>query len=256
MPEKDIIAPVRESDGKGPAESDAADAGAKPDAGKEETIGEVLQTNASEAEHEAKTVPLSALIELKKTDKEQKRQIRELQKRIEGGELETETATDIDALIEEFPDADPNFLKKFVKLARAEAKKEAEEEVSNKLKPIRAEQTAKQLDERFEAQYAKVLENMPEYAKIANKGVIKTLTLSPSNSNKTFTQIIEESYGHLVTGKRTVDAGSARAGKNDDAEVDFKRAAKDTGYYQEIMANPVLKKKYNARMVEGLSSKL
>lgn len=254
MPEKDNIAPASESEVIEPAASNAAATGDEPKAGKEETIGEVL--NPGEAKKEAETVPLSALIDLKKTDKEQKKQIKELQKKLEDGVAAEQAAPDIDALVEEFPDLDPKFLKKFVALARAEAKKEAESEITNKLKPIREKETADALNARFETHYAKVIEAMPEYAKIANKEVIKTLSLSPKNANKTFTQIIEESYGHLVTGKRTVDASSPRAGKNDDAEVDAERAAKDPAYFKEVMSNPTLKQKYNEKMTDRLYSQL
>lgn len=252
MPEKENIVPAPGSEVTEPAESNAAAPVEKTEAGKEETIGEVL--NPGEAKKEAETVPLSALIDLKKTDKEQKKQIKELQKKLEDGVAAEQAAPDIDALVEEFPDLDPKFLKKFVALARAEAKKEAEEEVSSKLKPIREKETADAINTRFETHFAKVLEAMPEYAKIVNKDVIKTLSLSPKNANKTFTQIIEESYGHLVTGKRTIDAGSPRAGKDNDAEVDTARAAKDPAYFKEVMADPVRKKKYNDDMFGRISS--
>jgi hypothetical protein len=80
--------------------------------------------------------------------------------------------------------------------------------------------------------------------------------LNPANSNKTFTQIIEEAYGHLVTGKRTFDSASTRAGKNDSFEVDDERMHKDPEYFDTVINNPLTKEKYNKRMIERISSHL
>jgi hypothetical protein len=92
---------------------------------------------------------------------------------------------------------------------------------------------------------------MPEYKNIANKDVIKSLSLDPKNANKTFAKILEDSYGHLITGKKTLEKTTVRGG-NSDSPIDFNKAAKDMEYYKEIMANPELKKKYNESLTDRI----
>jgi len=85
---------------------------------------------------------------------------------------------------------------------------------------------------------------MPEYENLVNREVIKVLSLDPKNANKTFAQLIEETYGKAITGKRTIETTKPGGGK-EPTEIDFDKALKDTEYFKEIMSNPTLKKKYN-----------
>ena len=95
---------------------------------------------------------------------------------------------------------------------------------------------------------------MPEYSGVVKEDVIKALSLIPANSSKTFTQLIEETYGHLIQGKRSIDSSSNKNSKNDSGDVDIQRAYKDPAYFKEIMENPVLKKKYNESMSDRIAS--
>jgi hypothetical protein len=96
---------------------------------------------------------------------------------------------------------------------------------------------------------------MPEYSAIVNKDVIKTLSLDPANQNKTFQQLIEETYGNALGGKRTLETTTPRGGKALES-VDFDRAKKDGKYLEEVLANPDTKKEYNEGLIGRLSAHL
>jgi hypothetical protein len=78
--------------------------------------------------------------------------------------------------------------------------------------------------------------------------VIKTLSLDPKNSNKTISQLIEETYGNALPGKRSIEQNKP-GGSKESGEIDFDRAKKDGSYFKEIMADPGLKKKYNDNLI-------
>lgn len=232
---------------------------AKPEAAKDEktegTVGDALGTTQKSEEKKEEMVPLSALLEVKKDNKELAREMKELKKSIEQGASREEVSTDLAALAEKH-NVDPDFLNDFAKAVRAETKRETEEEVTNKLKPVLEKDRAEKIDKAFNTHFNKALEGLPELKDVVNKDVIKTLSLAPENANKTFTQLIEEAYGHLNTGKRSIDSGTSRASKNAEVEIDHKRAATDPEYYKKIMANPAMKEEYNKGLVDRLSSRL
>ena len=95
---------------------------------------------------------------------------------------------------------------------------------------------------------------MPEFDGVVNKDVIMALTRDPNNASKTFPQLIEAAYGHLLQGKRTVDTGSSRTGKEDNMIVDIAKAKTDSEYFKMVMSDPNLKKQYNDKMVSGLQN--
>lgn len=220
---------------------------------KEETIGEVLKSKKQESKDES--VPLASFLEMKKENKKLAREMNELKRSIEQGATKKEVTADLKALSEKH-NIDAEFLQDFAQAVRQEAEQDVEEKVSSKLKPFEEKEKAEKLDKTFNQHYSKAMEQMPEFEKIVNKDVIKTLSLNPANSNKTFTQLIEEAYGHLVSGKRTFDSASTRAGKNDSFEVDDERMHKDPEYFDTVINNPLTKEKYNKRMIERISSHL
>lgn len=220
---------------------------------KEETIGEALKSQKQEPKEES--VPLASFLEIKKENKNLAREMKELKKSIEQGATKKEVTADLKALSEKH-NIDTEFLQEFVQVVRQEAEQDVEEKVSSKLKPFEEKEKAEKIDKAFNQHFSKAMEQMPEFEKIVNKDVIKTLSLNPANSNKTFTQLIEEAYGHLVTGKRTFDSASTRAGKNDSLEVDDDRMHKDPEYFDTVMKNPLTREKYNKRMIDRISSHL
>lgn len=225
----------------------------------EPTIQEALNpTEKPEASApKVETVPLAAHIELKKSAKAAAKRVEELEQLVRDGASKEEITETARELSEEFPEVDPNFIKKFEASVLAKVTKVAERNISESLRPLQEEKRAGEIDKRFNDVFARTMANMPEYKDLVNKSVIKTMSLSPENANKTFTQIIEEAYGHLVTGKRTMDpATNQRVSKDEAGELDMSRAKTDSNYFKEVMANPSLKKQYNDKMMSRLSSQL
>lgn len=259
MPEPtDKIAPAEESKQQQPAAPAEPAEGKEPAADKkEETVGEVLETanEPKPSKDEEESVPLSKYLETKNANKALSKRVKDLEKSIEDGASDKEISLDINAIAEEH-DVNPKFLKDLVKAIRAEASAEAEGKIDSKLKPLHEKERAEKINAAFKAGYSKAMESMPEYEGVVKEDVIKSLSLLPQNANKTFTQLIEETFGHLIQGKRTMDSGSSRAGKNDDGDVDTARAQKDPEYFKQVMANPVLKKKYNDALTNRLASQL
>lgn len=213
---------------------------------KEETVGEVLDRKED-------SVPLATFLELKNSNKEMSRELKELRQTIDDGATKKEVASDIKSLAEKY-DVDENLLEDLVKSAKSEASKELDSKIESRLAPLEARGKEEKRDAIFNEHFKKAMANMPEYEGVVNESVIKSLSLSPSNSSKTFPQLIEEAYGHLLTGKRTMDTASTRTGKEDNIVVDSDRAKKDPEYFKEVMSNPVLKKQYNESMMNRLTS--
>ena len=212
---------------------------------KEATVGEIL----GQENKEAKLVPESALIQYKKDNKEMKKELEELRQQISEGATKKEVSSTVKDLAKKF-NVDEEFLSELAGTMKKEAKSELEEEFGSKIKSFEEKDKAKKIDEVFNQTFDKILEENPEYKGIVNKDVIKALALNPINANKSFSKIIEESYGHLVKGKKTMETTTPRGGN--DGEIDFSKARSDTKYFEQIMADPILKKKYN----EGLASRL
>lgn len=249
MDTKSQIAPAEEAKPTEPAKTEAAPETQKTEPVKEVTVSEALETTTPEpAKAEPRVVPEAVFLEVKK-------ELKDLRRSIEQGATKSEVSADLKSIADKY-DLDENFLGELSSFIESKSKAKFEEEFSSKLKPIQDKEKAEKIDKAFTEHFSKAMENMPEYEGVVNKDVIKSLSLDPINANKTFAQIIEESYGHLVTGKRTMDSSSPQAGRSDNTEVDFDRAKKDPKYYSEVMANPVLKKKYNENLTDRLYTAL
>jgi hypothetical protein len=262
MDPKDQVAPVVEPKETAPAKSEAAvetpgtenTPAPKVETKKEETIGEALGTGKTEPvkAKEPKMVPESVLIEVKKELKELKRSIEA------GSTTKVEVATDIKALAEKYG-VDEAFLNELGTLMYSKSKADLEEEINQRLAPLQEQVTGKDREEKinkaFDRAYANAIKQAPEFEKIANKAVIKALSLDPKNAHKTFNQLIEEAYGHLVTGKRTLDPAGG-GGRSETGVVDMARAKSDGDYFKQVMADPILKKQYNENLTGRLSSVL
>lgn len=241
---EDIKKPEAEPEQKAPESTD------------EKTMGEIINdtvppTDPKDPKVEDETVPLPAFLDLKKDYKELKKSFKDLQDKISSGDVSKEDiAEDLNALAEEF-DIEPKFVNKLAKILEGKAEKKAGEV----LKPIlerestlTAAEKKRKLDEAFTKHYNEALEKMPEYNDIANADAIKALSFLPENSKKTFAQLIEETYGKAITGKRTIETTKPGGGK-DPEPIDFNRAKNDTEYFKTIMADPAKKKEYNAHML-------
>lgn len=241
MPEPEVKVPAEESKDTKPAEEVAAPK-------KEETIGDALNTKIPTKE--PKMVPEAVLIEYKKENKEIHKELRDLKALIESGATKKEVSGDLKALAEKH-NVDPEFLSEFADSVRKEADSKIDEKINEKIKPIEEKENAEKREKVFNQHFDKTLEEMPEYKDLVNKDVIRALVMDPKNANKTFAQIFNDSYGHLVTGKKTLDTTTPRGGQ-EDASIDFARAKSDSKYFEEIMADPQLKAKYNADLATRL----
>lgn len=213
---------------------------------KEKTVEEIQEVVAPKPKE---TVGLDKFLEVKNDNKALKQSVKDLQAKIEAGGSKAEVTADIEALSIAYPDVDKQFLAQLTAAIRSQVKQDADKEVDERLKPFEQEAKDKRINEAFETHYASALEKLPEFAKIANKDVIKALTLSPKNANKTFTQIIEEAYGNAIPGRRTIETTVPGGGK-EPAPLEFDRARKDGAYFNEVMASPKLKAEYNAEMLK------
>lgn len=248
--ETEVVNPATDPQKPNPEAADADKGKKVPEADKKEvTAGEVLGDGEDPKDpkpKEERMVPEAVLLEYKKENKQLAKGLADLKALIESGGSKKEISDDLKALGEKH-NVDPEFLHDFASAVRAQAKAEAEAEI----KPLKEKDNAQRVEKIFTEHYDKTLEAMPEYKDIAQKDVIRALALDPKNKNKTFAQILESAYGHLITGKHSFDAAKP-GGSKDNAEIDFKRAKTDTEYFNQIMANDAMKKRYN----DGLAQRL
>ena len=178
--------------------------------------------------------------------KKAEKELKALKKSIEAGATQQEISDDIEEISEEY-DIDPVFLTKLVSSIKAKTEKDLEVKIESKLGD-------KDKTDKFETAFNKAfqvaLERGPEFQAIANPEVIKTLAKLPQNSKKTVSQLLEETYGNALTGKRTIETTSPGGGK-DPEPLDYDRATTDLEYYNKVMADPKLKEQYNKLMVYG-----
>lgn len=194
-------------------------------------------------------VPLKTFLETKKEKKALEKEISDLKDQIAKGATKAEISSDLKSIAEKY-DVDSNFLEELSTLIYSKAKSEADEVLSAKLKPLEAKERAEKIEKIFSENFSKVMEEMPEYKDVVNRDVIKELSLLPQNAKKTFQQIVEETYSKTVTGKKTMETSTPRGGK--EAAYDESKMVKDPKYFNEAMANPELKKKYNDGLVDRL----
>ncbi len=139
--------------------------------------------------------------------------------------------------------------KEFVGELAAVLTKSAEDAAEARIAPMKEQERKAAIDKAFEAEFSRIMERMPEYTGVANKDAIKSLSLLPGNAKKTLAQLIEETFGGAITGKRTIEPNKP-GGRNEPGPVDVSRARKDPEYFKEVMANPETKAEYNKKMLE------
>lgn len=223
---------------------------AEPVKVEDKVVSDIVKPEVSPEKEKARVVPESVFLEEKRERKELAKELKEIKKMMEDGLSKKEVSADVKEIADEFGLTEQSVAKLIAKVGE-QTKAEYDKEIEARLKPIQEKERAESVAKTFNEHFDKLMEAMPEYKNIASKDVIKSLSLDPKNANKTFAKILEESYGHLVVGKKTLEKTSARGG-NSDAPIDFSRANRDMEYYKEIMANPELKKKYN----EDLTSRI
>lgn len=214
------------------------------------TIADLIgQTEVQEPKEEPKTVGLDKFLEEKKARKALEKEVKDLKKLIEEGGTKQEVDASIESIAEEYPDVDPKFLSKLAQAIRAETDKSLDEKISSKIKPIEEKDKMKEVKTAFSKGFGEALKEMPEYQNIVNEDVIFKLSLLKENGNKTFAQLIEETYSNALGGKRTMETTTPRGGKEPES-LDFDKARSNTEYFKEVMSNPKLKAEYNDKMIK------
>lgn len=238
MPSKEEIAAQ-----KAVADKEAADAKAKADADAAAEAAKKEEGKAGDVGRDGKMVPEWQLLEAKKSIEEKLgKKIADLEAVIEKSKSKAELSGNLDDIYEAYPEVD----KKFIDLILAKATKAAEA----KIEPITKEREAAESDKAFDKAFKFAMNKLgKDFEGIVNADVIKELTKLPKNSQKTFSEIIEETYGASLSGKRTIETTKPGGGK-EPAPLDFDKARKDGKYFDEVMADPKLKKEYNDKMLE------
>lgn len=229
-----------------------------PETTVEKTVSEIINDTVpaskkpEDSEEAGETVPISTFVKVKKDAKKFEKLYNDLKNRAESGESPEDISDDLDELASEF-NVEPKFVKKLANILKGQAEKKVGESMApiiEQNKKLTDREKAKLIDDAFNTAFASAMETMPEYAEVADKEAIKALSLLPANANKTFAQLIEQTYGKAISGKKTIDSTTPGGGK-DPEPIDYARAKQDTEYFKEIMADPALKKEYNANMLKS-----
>lgn len=202
------------------------------------TVEDIIEPKRAEEQ-----VPLKTFLEIKNEKKALERELKNLKSQAQDM-TKSEIKSDLKSIADKY-DVDPNFLTELSSVIYAQAKGDAEEAI----KPVLEKEANERIDKALTENINKALEVMPEYEGVVNKDVLKSLAKLPENKNKTFQQLIEETYSKTVTGKKTMETSTPRGGK--DVGIDWNKV-KDPAYFKEIMADPDLKKQYN----ENLTSRI
>lgn len=210
----------------------------KVDAEPEATVAQVMVTEKKA--DKVDSVPLAVFLEEKKERKDLEKQIADLQKQVTAGK-KLDVGDEIQALGEEYG-VDADFLAKLT--TAIETRVKGGGEVSPEVAKLLEEHNTKELDAVFKTHFDKAITKMPEYAEIANRDVIKALSLLPENANKTFSQIIEDTYGRSIPGKATIETTTPGGGKEPEP-IDYARASKDQAYLTEVLSDPAKRAEYN-----------
>lgn len=209
---------------------------------KEVPVGDMVEKPEEKKEN---LIPESVFLGEKKARKALEKEVKALKEMIEAGGTKEEISEDIAAIAEEH-NIDKKFLQQLATTIRKNAEKDLDEKYSSKF-------DKKEKNENFDNAFTKAwqvaMERAPEFEKIANVEVIKTLSLQPQNAKKTVSQLLEETYGNAITGKRTIEKTTPGGGK-DPEPLDFAKAGKDIEYFKQVMADPKLKAEYNERMLK------
>ncbi len=218
---------------------------------KVEVKGKSIHETVGEGESEKNSIPEAAFLSEKKARKEAEREVKRLEKMISEGATKKEVTDEVSSIADEF-NVDPKFLKKIAESIRKDVEADFEEKVSSKLKPIEEMNKAEKFDRAFKKDIGEVLADMPDFKDIVNQDVIKSLTLKylsdSSKKNMTLREIVEETYGGALRGKRTIETTTPRGGKEPE-DIDKARLKSDPSYFAEIMRTPSLKAKYNKEMM-------
>lgn len=211
----------------------------------QQTIGELSEEiyNEESEEHASeKTVPEYAFVAQKKALIAAEKELKALRESMQYQEAtQYEQLTGVDAIADKY-----NIDREFMNELKSTIENDLDAKYASKES---AKEKADKFNDAFSKQYNTALERGPEFQTIANPDVIKTLATLPQNKNKTVSQLLEETYGNALTGKRTIETTQPGGGK-DPEPLDFAKAEKDINYFNEVMADPKKKAQYNEAMLK------
>lgn len=211
----------------------------------QQTIGELSEEiyNGESEEHASeKTVPEYAFVAQKKALIAAEKELKALRESMQYQESsQYEQVTGVDAIADKY-----NIDRDFMNELKSTIENDLDAKYASKLS---AKEKAEKFDDAFNKQYNTALERGTEFQTIANAEVIKTLATLPQNKNKTVSQLLEETYGNALTGKRTIETTQPGGGK-DPEPLDIAKAEKDINYFNEVMADPKKKAQYNDQMLK------
>ena len=210
----------------------------------QQTIGELSEEiyNEESEEHASeKTVPEYAFVAQKKALIAAEKELKALRESMQYQEAtQYEQVTGVDAIADKY-----NIDREFMNELKSTIENDLDAKYASKES---AKEKAEKFNDAFSKQYNTALERGPEFQAIANPDVIKTLATLPQNKNKTVSQLLEETYGNALTGKRTIETTQPGGGK-DPEPLDIAKAEKDINYFNEVMADPKKKAQYNEQML-------
>lgn len=209
----------------------------------QQTVGEIIEQSQPEKKPELEYD--KAYFSEKKARKAAERELNNLKKQIEGGATKKEISESIAEIADEH-NIDPEFLQKLATSIKAEAEKDIDAKYAAKFE---GKERENKFETAFKSQYEIAMERAPEFKAIANPEVIKALAILPQNAKKTLSEILEETYGNAITGKRTIETTSPGGGKEPEP-LDIRRAEKDIEYFKEVMSDPKKKAQYNEAMLK------
>lgn len=209
------------------------------------TIAEII---AVDPKPESKLVPEASFLEEKKGRKAAEREVKALKDQIAGGATDTQVNATLEDIGEEF-NVDKKFLGKLAGALRSQIEAETETRFNAKLKPFEERQRSEQIQTVFTTHFEKAMADMEDYKGIVNRDAIFALSLNPANASKTLPQLIEETYGNAIAGKRSIETTTPRGGAAS-GELDFDRANSDGAYLDEVLKDPTLSKQWNEKVME------
>ena len=213
----------------------------------EATVGDTL-ADVSTEKKVPDSVPYSRLQKEVQKRKELEAQLAELTTRAKDEQLSNR---DVDADLAKIADEyglDQAGLDKVAQAIKGQLSADMEE----RLRPITERETQARKEQIFNQHFTKAMEGLSELKDVVNPEVIKQLAFSPANANKTYTQLIQETYGNMVKGRETLESTVPRGG-NFDGAFDYGKAKTDPAYFEHIMASPTLKAKYNESMRQEMA---
>jgi uncharacterized phage infection (PIP) family protein YhgE len=205
-----------------------------------EKVGDLIQNQSNQEHHAKQTVGLDKFLEIKKQNKELASRIHELENKVTE-KPNVDISKDLASIAERY-DVDKSFLAELSE----QLERKAEEKADEKLRPLYEKEEHERFNKVFDEHYNRALERNPEFKEISVQGVIRDLALLPKNKDKTFEQLLDENYSHLVKGRSTMDTTSIT---KESEPLDFQKARSDSEYFKTVMSNKELKAQYNAEML-------